>query len=134
MATRKRQTIKLNESQLKRLIEESVNRILAEYGEMSNQTRFQWDEELNWFLDGIRRGDYFLDDDMAYVEIFKERGENNDPRFVYIQKGDKRLHDDHFSMQNSPELSEKQLKDIYYALGWEDELDNLVDYMGFEPY
>ena len=127
--------IRLNERQLWEIINKSCKKVLAEWNEPSDQINSQWNDEINLFFDGLRRGNCFVDNNTAYVEIFKNpRGENNDHRYVYIRKGDNRLHDDHFMMQNSPVLTEKQLKDIYYALGWQDELQNLVDYNGFEPY
>lgn len=100
----------------------------------SFDTDEQWNDEINMFMQGLRRGDYMLDGDTLYVEIFRGQTPENDPRYAYIRKGENRLHDDHFYMQDSPILSDSQLKDIYYNAGWEDILPELVDYNGFEAY
>ena len=100
----------------------------------SFDTDEQWAHEIKMFMDGLRRGDYMLDGDTLYVEIFMGQTAENDPRYAYIRKGENRLHDDHFYMQDSPILSDSQLKDIYYNAGWEDMLPELIDYNGFEMY
>lgn len=100
----------------------------------SFDTDEQWNDEINMFMRGLRRGDYMLDGDTLYVEIFRGQTPENDPRYAYIRKGEDKLHDDHFYMQDSPRLSDSQLKDIYYNAGWEDILPELVDYNGFEAY
>lgn len=100
----------------------------------SFDTDEQWKEEIEMFMRGLRMGDYEVFDDVLYVEIFKGQTAENDPRYAYIRKGENRLHDDHFYVQNSPVLSDTQLKDIYYNAGWEDVLPELIDYDGFEMY
>ena len=40
----------------------------------------------------------------------------SDPRFIYYKEGEDRFTDDHFSMQHSRYLTEKEIKDIYFIL------------------
>lgn len=104
----------INESRLKTIVKESINNILKE----SYDTDEQWKHEAQLFMRGLRNGKAVVEDDIAYVRIFKKDMAENDPRHVYIRKGDNRLHDDHFYIQDSPVLSKKTLNIIYNRLGW----------------
>lgn len=105
-----------------------------EWAEKPNDDVNQWNSEYRMFMKGLKSGDYEIVDDTLFVEVFKGQTADNDPRYVYIRKGENRLHDDHFYIQNSPVLKDKQLIDIYYTVGWQDALIDLVDYNGFKMY
>ena len=113
---------------------EISNASLNELEENPHNDRNQWNDEYRMFMDGLEKGQYEIFNDTLYVQIFNKSTQDNDPRFVYIKKGEDKLHDDHFYIQNSPVLSDNQLKDIYYAVGWEDVLPELIDYDNFEMY
>lgn len=81
----------------------------------------QWKSELKAFMNGLRSGNYFEENDTVYVQIWKSRTAENDPRYVYFRKGEDRLHDDHFYMQSSPRLSKRTLNAINSRLGWTEE-------------
>lgn len=126
----------VEEARLKKMREDGVvltKRALKE-SFLNHSDVNQWKEELKMFMNGLRKGDYVVDGNTLYVEIFKGQTPENDPRYVYIRKGENRLHDDHFCIQNSPTLKDLQLKDIYYNAGWEDVLPELIDYNKFEMY
>lgn len=115
-------TVKLNESQLKKVIAQSAKRILKE----SSDTDEQWKSELKAFMAGLRRGNYDVSGDTVYVKIWKSRSASNDPRYVSYKRGDNRLRDDHFYMQHSPRLSRRTINAINKRLGWssyDDEYD-----------
>lgn len=78
----------------------------------------QWKSELKAFMNGLRSGNYFEENDTVYVQIWKSRTAKNDPRYVYFRRGDNRLHDDHFYMQDSPKLSRRTINVINNRLGW----------------
>ena len=132
----------IEEARLRKIREEGIviskgalsRSFLNEWEEKPNDDANQWNEELKMFMDGLRHGDYEVMGDTLFVQIFKGRTSDNDPRFVYIRKGENRLHDDHFYIQNSPPLEDSDLKDIYYNAGWEDVLPELIDYDNFEMY
>lgn len=107
---------------------------LNEWEEKPNDDRNQWNTEYQMFIDGLENGDYDISNDTLYVQVYKGKTPDNDPRYVYIRKGENRLHDDHFYIQNSPTLTDEQLRDIYYKVGWEDVLPELIDYDGVEMY
>lgn len=81
----------------------------------------QWKSELKAFMNGLRSGNYFEENDTVYVQIWKSRTAENDPRYVYFRKGEDRLHDDHFYIQDSPKLSTRTLNAINNRLGWTEE-------------
>lgn len=132
----------IEEARLRKIREEGIviskgalsRSFLNEWEEKPNDDANQWNEELKMFMDGLRHGDYEVMGDTLFVQIFKGITPDNDPRYVYIRKGENRLHDDHFYIQNSPPLNDLDLKDIYYNAGWEDVLPELIDYDGFEMY
>ena len=73
----------------------------------------QWEYEIQLFFRGLNNGQALVDDDYVAVEW----GHNEkDPRFIVYEYGDMRLRDDHFSMQHSRYLTEKEIKDIYFIL------------------
>ena len=127
----------IEEARLKKIHEgyKITKRKLREHWEEKpNDDANQWNEEYEMFMDGLRHGYYEVMNDVLFVQVFKGRTPDNDPRYVYIRKGENRLHDDHFYIQNSPPLNDLDLKDIYYNAGWEDVLPELIDYDGFEIY
>lgn len=127
----------IEEARLKKIHEgyKITKRKLREHWEEKpNDDANQWNEEYEMFMDGLRHGDYEVMNDVLFVQVFKGRTPDNDPRYVYIRKGENRLHDDHLYIQNSPPLNDLDLKDIYYNAGWEDVLPELIDYDGFEMY
>ena len=105
---------------------------LIEWEERPNDDINQWNEEFEMFMDGLKRGDYIEDGDTVHVEVFKGRTNDNDPRYVSYRKGSDKLQDDHFYLYNSPSLSIKQMKDIYFELGWDS--SELDDQYGQELY
>lgn len=107
--------VKLNESDLDNIITEALKNV-GIGGKSQGQE--QWKHEAQLFMAGLRNGNAIVEDDIAYVQIFKRGTAENDPRYVYIRKGDKGLHDDHFYIQNSPILGPRTLKAIYDKLGW----------------
>ena len=113
--------VRLNESQLKKVITQSAKSILKE----SSDTDAQWKSELQAFMRGLRNGNYDVSGDTVYVEIWKSRSASNDPRYVSYKRGDNRLRDDHFYMQHSPRLSRRTINAINKRLGWggDDEYD-----------
>lgn len=124
----------IEEARLKKIHEGykmTKKQLKEEWAEKPNDDANQWNEEYRMFIDGLNNGNYDVNGDTLYVQVFIGRTPDNDPRYVYIKKGERKLHDDHFYIQNSPDLGDEQLKDIYYAVGWEDELPNLIDYNGF---
>lgn len=114
-----KQRIKLTESELGRIVMESAKRILKE----EYDSNAQWKDELKAFMRGLRNGDYFEENGTVYVQIWKSRTAENDPRYVYYRKGDTCLHDDGFYMQNSPRLSTRAINAINKRLGWNSEYD-----------
>ena len=125
----------LNENKIDSIIDESVKKILNElerktYANTAKNTlkeesdsNQQWKNELRAFMNGLKNGDYFIDNDTVYVQIWKRMTSQNDPRYVYFRKGDCCLHDDSFYMQNSPRLSTRTLNIINNVLGWNNEDD-----------
>ncbi len=113
--------IKLNESELKSFINGTVKRILKE----SYDTDRQWKSELQAFMRGLRNGEAEISGNTVYVQIWKSRTASNDPRYVYYRRGENRLHDDHFYVQDSPRLSARTINAINKRLGWggDDEYD-----------
>ena len=105
-----KKVIKINESDLKSIIGEAIIEVNNDYD--------QWKHEARLFMAGLRSGNVVVDGDTAYVQIFKRWTASNDPRYVYIRKGDRRLHDDHYYIQDSPVLGKKTLNVIYNRLGW----------------
>ena len=101
-----------------------------EWEERPNEDANQWNEEFREFMQGIRSGEALdFGDNTIAVQIFKGRTPENDPRYVYFKRGDNRLHDDHFYIQNSPCLSPKQVRELYDYAGWEyDEYCEDYDY------
>ena len=65
------------------------------------------------FFRGLNNGQAIVDDDCVAVEWGDDE---TDPRFIVYEYGDMRLRDDHFSMQHSRYLTEKEIKDIYFIL------------------
>lgn len=127
----------IEEARLKKIHEgyKITKRKLREHwGKKHNDDANQWNEEYEMFMDGLRHGDYEVMNDVLFVQVFKGRKPYNDPRFVYIRKGENRLHDDNFYINNSPPLNDLDLKDIYYSAGWKDVLPELIDYEGFKNY
>ena len=128
----------IEEARLRKMREEGVvmtkGQLIKEWEEKPNDDVNQWNEELEMFMDGLMHGDYEVMGDTLFVQIFKGRTSDNDPRYVYIRKGENRLHDDHFYIQDSPPLEDSDLKDIYYNVGWSDALPELIDYDNFEMY
>jgi len=79
-------------------------------------------------MQGIRNGEAIeFGDNTIAVEIFKGRTASNDPRYVTFTKGDNRLQDDHFYIQNSPQLKPSRIREIYDYVGWEYD-ENCEDY------
>lgn len=125
----------VEEARLKKMREEGVvlsKRALKE-SFLNHSDVNQWKEELKMFMDGLNNNDYLMfdNDNAVAVEIFKGKTPSNDPRYVYFKKGDNRLHDDHFYIQDSPCLNEKQIKDIYYKVGWD--ADELYEEIKIKP-
>ena len=127
-----KKNISLTEEQVQNVLAKVVGRILKENNyKTKNKCKCadlnesegydQWKHEAKMFMDGLRNGQAIVDGDIAYVQVFKRATPKNDPRYVYIKKGDKRLHDDHYYLQNSPVLSKRTLTAIYKRLGWYDE-------------
>ena len=81
----------------------------------------QWKNELRGFMNGLKSGDYFVNNDTVYVQIWKKKTSQDEPRYVYFRMGDTCLHDDNFCVQNSPRLSSRTLNTINSILGWDDE-------------
>jgi Lhr-like helicase len=104
-----KQRIKLTESQLHRIIKESVNKVLNE-GDIYKE---QWEDEINLFMQKLERGGAIVEDGIVAVEWGHDK---KDPRFIVYKEGEDRLTDDHFSAQHSRRLTDNELKDIqFYA-------------------
>lgn len=94
---------------IKKAVNESINRVLSE----AYTTEQQWNDEIRIFMKGIKNGDFeVFGNGTIGVEWKMKDWPKNDPRFIVFKLGDNRLHDDHFYVQSSPVLSEKQLKVI----------------------
>lgn len=117
-----KRTIRMSNNSLKRMISESVRRILFE-----TQCSEQWEEEIKMFLYGLENGDGVpLSDDEIGVRYYDYFNDNtaeydddepdNDVRYITYKIGDRKLTDDHFCMQHSRPLTTKEMTDIYYAL------------------
>lgn len=111
-----KKVIRLTENDISKLVMETVNRI-----RLNEDTAEQWKSEARAFMQGLRNGNVEVSGDTAYVQIWKSRTAENDPRYVYFRRGDNRLHDDHFYMQDSPRLSTRTINTINRYLGWDDE-------------
>ena len=101
---------------LKQKISTLVKEVLTE-GEQSQR---QWEGEINDFLSALRSssGDVIAENGLIAVEIFKSRETSNDPRYVVYEpsKDPFRLRDDHFCIQHSRPLTDKELNVIkWYA-------------------
>lgn len=105
-------------------LDEVVSRVVRRYVNESEQTEtdWQWKKEARAFMQGLRSGNFEVSDDTVFVQIWKRATASNDPRYVYFRKGDNRLHDDHFYMQDSPRLSRKTITTINQRLGWTEEM------------
>lgn len=111
-----KKVIRLTENDISKLVMETVNRI-----RLNEDTAEQWKSEARAFMQGLRNGNVEVSGDTAYVQIWKSRTAENDPRYVYFRRGDNRLHDDHFYIQDSPRLSTRTINTINRYLGWDDE-------------
>lgn len=111
----------LTEENLNRIVECVVKRTIKNILKESDQTDEQWKNELRAFMNGLRRGEAIIEDDVVYVQIWKGRTASNDPRYVYFKRGGNRLYDDHFYMQKSPRLSQRTINTINKRAGWSDE-------------
>lgn len=100
-------------------LEESVSKAIKQV--LNEDTSEQWKSEARAFMQGLRSGNVEVSGDTAYVQIWKSRTAENDPRYVYFRRGDNRLHDDHFYIQDSPKLSTRTINTINRYLGWTDE-------------
>ena len=107
-----KKVIRLTENDISKLVMETVNRI-----RLNEDTAEQWKSEARAFMQGLRNGNVEVSGDTAYVQIWKSRTAENDPRYVYFRRGDNRLHDDHFYMQDSPRLSTRTINTINRYLG-----------------
>lgn len=108
--------VKLTENDISKLVMETISRI-----RLDEDTAAQWKSEGRAFMQGLRSGNFEVSDDTVFVQIWKRATAPNDPRYVYFRKGDNRLHDDHFYMQDSPKLSTRTINTINRYLGWTDE-------------
>lgn len=111
-----KKVIRLTENDISKLVMETVNRI-----RLNEDAAEQWKSEARAFMQGLRNGNVEVSGDTAYVQIWKSRTAENDPRYVYFRRGDNRLHDDHFYIQDSPRLSTRTINTINRYLGWDDE-------------
>ena len=104
-------------------LDETVSSVIRKMIVESDSTDMQWKSELAEFMRGLRNGQYEVNEenDMVYVQIWKRGTAENDPRYVYFRRGDNRLHDDHFYMQDSPKLSTRTINVINRTLGWSDD-------------
>ena len=123
------------ESKLRRIIKESVKRILSENRGKINEiytTQDQWNDETRIFMKGLRNGDAIeIGDKSIGVQWKRKDWPENDPRYIVFNFGDRRLHDDHFYVQSSPPLSDKQLmlvRDVMVRMGIVDELEFNMEY------
>ena len=122
----------IEEARLEKLRKEGTvmtkKQLKEEWQEKPNDDANQWNEEFKMFMDGLRNG-LGLDfgDNTIAVEIFKGKTPSNDPRYVYFSKGDTCLHDDHFYIQNSPQLKPNRIREIYDYAGWNYD-ENCEDY------
>lgn len=100
-----KRTIRLRESELRRMISESVKRVLKEsFAE-------QWENEIKIFLQGLENGEALVDN--GYVAV--EWGNNEtDPRYIYYKEGEDHLTDDHFSQQHSRRLDWNEISQIKF--------------------
>lgn len=111
----------VNKRNLNRIVESVVKRTIKNILKESDQTDEQWKNELKAFMNGLRRGDAIIEDNVIYVQIWKSRTASNDPRYVYFKRGGNRLYDDHFYMKQSPRLSQRTINTINKRAGWSDE-------------
>lgn len=97
---------------LKEHISTLVRQVLTE----DERSKQQWDGEINDFISALRNNssDVIAEDDLIAVEIFKSKETANDPRYVVYQpsKDPFRLHDDHFYVQSSRQLTDDELNTI----------------------
>jgi len=110
--------INLSENNLNRIISESIKKVIKEdiYDD-------QWENEKKMFFDALKSGkEVFYDTDAhtIYVRIYND-GDDRDPRYISYEIGDDHLEDDHFCMQNSPKLTEDELRRIYAYFGYTNE-------------
>lgn len=91
------------------IIKRTTKKILKEFS-----YKEQWEQEKAWFFDGLKSGDFEYDGETVFVEIYKQK-DNNDPRFVVYEIGTTSLRDDHFYIQHC-KLSEDELKEIAFIL------------------
>jgi hypothetical protein len=108
-----------SDAKLDEAVSSAIRKMIVE----SDSTDMQWKSELAEFMRGLRNGQYEVNEenDMVYVQIWKRGTAENDPRYVYFRRGDNRLHDDHFYMQDSPKLSTRTINVINRTLGWSDD-------------
>lgn len=99
----------LNRTSLRRIIRESIGRVLTE----SSDAKAQWDKEKRIFLRGLKNGNAFVDNGMVAVQWGRDE---TDPRYICFRFGDNKLTDDHFYVQSSPNLTRRSLKNIYQIL------------------
>lgn len=105
-----KRTIRLTESEIRNVIRKCVREALNE----RDIYRDQWEDEIRMFFNGLKKGTAYVDDNMVAVEWPKQP--ENDPRWIVYEFGNDYLTDGHFSAQRSRALSQKELKDIAYAL------------------
>lgn len=110
-----------------KLTESDLRRIVANLLQEGDIYKDQWQDEIEMFKQGLKRGTAFSDENGVYVEIYKTE-DNKDPRYVYYRKGSARLRDDHFCVQNSPNIPTNLIKDIYDYAGWDFSEDFYEDY------
>lgn len=110
-----KKVIRLTESELVNLVKRTAKDIIKESADNE-----QWKTEARMFMNGLRNGNAIVDDDTVYVQVFKR--DTSEPRYVYFKKGDDRLHDDDFYIQDSPILSRKTMDVIYKRLGWTEDI------------
>ena len=90
----------------------------------------QWNDEIKWFMDGLKEGNTVCDDNSIAVEIYAYKSYENDPRFVVYEPSVRlnRLHDDFLSQQYSRELTSNELNAIKnYAIN--NNLQTILDQM-----
>ena len=98
--------MKLTEEKLRKIVHNCITEILRE-----DRDADQWESEKRLFFKGLANGSALFDN--GFVGVFYPGTENtNDPRMIYYKEGDNRLTDDHFYIQHSPVLSNRELKDI----------------------
>ena len=76
------------------------------------EAKDQWEDEIKIFMNGLKSGDFIEFGDKSIGVEWRQGSNSNDPRFIVFEFGDRRLRDDHFSMQHSRSLTDDELKDI----------------------